>query len=910
MKKISSQILSILLLIVVMFSLVGCGETKDETPTIKCYQVSLIDGDNVDTKSYEINTTITLVNYEKDGYIFEGWFKDLNKTDGPYTSYQASTEIQINFYAKWTSYDEIDKAAAQPIIDAINALPNPITLNDEATINKVLTSYNTLNDNAKSKVTNLELLNNAVETITLLKQTAEDAKVVKAVIDLINALPSEITLNDEGAINKANQAFQALSETLQPDVLNVSILNQAISIIDTQKLAVNKVISSIGEIIPDITMASEPSINNARALYEALSTISKTFVTNYEDLVNYEINLQEIKNAIAAVISAIDEIEAEITMDSEETILKALTLYNELTAESKTFITNYDVLVEAERQFQELNNRDVEALMLGINTLPRIITYNDKIKVEELVSKYESLTPTKKAKITNYSTLTAAVNSLNNIETDISQITYCLGDNVYESKTALFESFFTDFYYFILSQNGDARLRGNNINTVADFLRLASDMNGGGTTNMRGIGNIAGEFLLARDLNGIAADQPTNKFIGFCVQNGLYEDLIPFFIRFFAYWRIDERYATLDNYGADFFAEAWAPTVDIGKFFYYDENTSYVKTERMIDCFVNIAGVVYGNLPKYVTGSSLTLPTDIKLRGYKFMGWYNNPEFTGNPILTIEENHSKVILYAKWEIDKVQKDKDAAELVDVYIYNLLPSKANPTKANVEKIRDMYIALSSEAKILVTRYNTLVEYENKFQNELTNLLTISIIINKPNLYSSFDTMKSDFLSDFNRVTESSITYSDFTNNRYSIMKKIAIFYSNDEMYTKWSFILNYFIETDNSSRGLVIQANRAINRQSGDLEYVSKAIDGFFNSSNLTSDSEMGVDFSNSRETVINTNFQKKLLLSYTNEAYLPSLVVSGYHLIGYATNEQGTGDIYTKVTDDTPTLLYAIFKIN
>ena len=99
--------------------------------------------------------------------------------------------------------------------------------------------------------------------------------------------------------------------------------------------------------------------------------------------------------------------------------------------------------------------------------------------------------------------------------------------------------------------------------------------------------------MLERDVNGILENQTENGFFGFCYQNNLYQDLLPFFINFFAYWRIDEHYANLNNYGADIFAESWAPTVDIAKFFYYDEVTSYVQTERMIDCLTNTASVVY-----------------------------------------------------------------------------------------------------------------------------------------------------------------------------------------------------------------------------------------------------------------------------------------------------------------------------
>ena len=103
---------------------------------------------------------------------------------------------------------------------------------------------------------------------------------------------------------------------------------------------------------------------------------------------------------------------------------------------------------------------------------------------------------------------------------------------------------------------------------ITDFLNLASDYNAG-NGQMREIGNIASRYMLVKDLNGILANQPETAFFGYCYKNNLYVDLLPFFIRFFAYWRIDEKYANSSNYGADTFAEGWAPTVDIAKFFYF-----------------------------------------------------------------------------------------------------------------------------------------------------------------------------------------------------------------------------------------------------------------------------------------------------------------------------------------------------
>ena len=53
-------------------------------------------------------------------------------------------------------------------------------------------------------------------------------------------------------------------------------------------------------------------------------------------------------------------------------------------------------------------------------------------------------------------------------------------------------------------------------NTADDFLDLAGDFNGGGTSNCYGIGNLAGRYLLNKDINGILENQKDNCFFGFC----------------------------------------------------------------------------------------------------------------------------------------------------------------------------------------------------------------------------------------------------------------------------------------------------------------------------------------------------------------------------------------------------------
>ena len=86
----------------------------------------------------------------------------------------------------------------------------------------------------------------------------------------------------------------------------------------------------------------------------------------------------------------------------------------------------------------------------------------------------------------------------------------------------------------------------------------------------------------------------------------------------------------------------------------------------------------------------LNLPIAIKAAtkfGYNFLGWYDNPEFTGNPIEEIAANSTgDITLYAKWEVSifdityELNGGQNADENPAQYDINKLPLKlAEPTK---------------------------------------------------------------------------------------------------------------------------------------------------------------------------------------------------------------------------------------
>lgn len=324
-------------------------------------------------------------------------------------------------------------------------------------------------------------------------------------------------------------------------------------------------------------------------------------------------------------------------------------------------------------------------------------------EIQELYGRYLDMPASVKKDLVATEKLESMYRNLVQMEKNPPQVLYYMNTpntkQVYSSKATLCKGFFTDFYYYIIAYYGTGTLQRHGIQNVQDFVELAQDYDGADLTDLYGIGKVAQGYLLVSDANGILEEQSDKGFFGFCYQNGLYRELIPFFTRFFAFWRLDEHYANLDNRGADMFAEAWAPTVDIAKLFYYNEQTNPVRTRRVMDCFSNIEGVVYG-----FDGSD-QLP-QIELRGYIFEGWYADPAFTGEPVTQLDLSNGQIKLYAKWSEDQALRDQESAELVDIYIYNLSTNRAKRTKVTVGYVLDMYETLSENAKSLVQEYETL------------------------------------------------------------------------------------------------------------------------------------------------------------------------------------------------------------
>lgn len=139
-------------------------------------------------------------------------------------------------------------------------------------------------------------MNRTAQNFTVKKETSKpsqseiDHAAANRVISLIGSIPSSVTLNDKGTINKARTAYNALTDSQQKLVTNYSRLTRAEAAIKQleknakDKAAADKVVSMINALPDWIKLDNKGEVNAARNAYNMLTASQKGYVSNYGKL--------------------------------------------------------------------------------------------------------------------------------------------------------------------------------------------------------------------------------------------------------------------------------------------------------------------------------------------------------------------------------------------------------------------------------------------------------------------------------------------------------------------------------------------------------------------------------------------------------------------------------------------------
>lgn len=125
-------------------------------------------------------------------------------------------------------------------------------------------------------------------------ETDGDKQAALSVIDLINAIGENVSLDSQEAVKAAREAYNKLTETQRGYVTNIETLTKAENTIKDMLAAkaVDDKIAAIGNVTSD----SEAKIKEARSEYEKLSPAQKELVKNLSVLTEAEKAFEEVKN--------------------------------------------------------------------------------------------------------------------------------------------------------------------------------------------------------------------------------------------------------------------------------------------------------------------------------------------------------------------------------------------------------------------------------------------------------------------------------------------------------------------------------------------------------------------------------------------------------------------------------------
>lgn len=334
--------------------------------------------------------------------------------------------LQTALFNKWAG--QVTAAAdaeVKAVIDAIEAIPQPVSLSSKAKIITAEKLYNALTATQKEKVTNADILRAARAELDRLEaeQAAADKAAADAVIAKINAI-GEVTLEKETAIKEARAAYDALTTVQKNLVKNDGALTTleaaeaTLKQLKADKEQADAVIGWINGLNDPITLAEEQGVQNIRKRYDSLTDAQKALVTNLDKLEKAEKQLTELKAAIADTESKIDAIgTVELTDACKAKIDAARDAYDALNKEQQAKVSNYETLTDAEAEYQKLADKAAadkaaaDAVIAKISAIGTVeLTADCKAKIDAAREAYTALSDEQKELVSNLKTLTDAEN--------------------------------------------------------------------------------------------------------------------------------------------------------------------------------------------------------------------------------------------------------------------------------------------------------------------------------------------------------------------------------------------------------------------------------------------------------------------------------------------------------------------
>lgn len=238
-------------------------------------------------------------------------------------------------------------------------------------------------------------------------------RLAESTVEVTN-LPSAIS--DVYMVVKDNDAQPHTSNMLKVTIVNkeaaITELNaykNADDYRDAEKAKITKILANAKVLINNAESAEDVAeqLSDAKADLDKLKTSA-------------ELAADEKTQTDADAVKALIEALGDVTLEKKESVEAARNAYDALSTDAKKLVSNYDVLVQAEKTIQTLeakkqqeelkNQMDAAAAASVSSAITAIeeVTLDKRGVVEAARAAYDTLTDDQKVLVTNYTDLTAA----------------------------------------------------------------------------------------------------------------------------------------------------------------------------------------------------------------------------------------------------------------------------------------------------------------------------------------------------------------------------------------------------------------------------------------------------------------------------------------------------------------------
>lgn len=271
---------------------------------------------------------------------------------------QQAVENKDHLLILWTKLSN-GVEAIQKAIDEVNKAIEALTSrSSKEDVEKVVAAYNKLNTEQKEQVENYGKVELLLEALEALETEFANKAAADKVIEMIPALHNEST---PAEISAARAAYNNLSVNAKKLISERMLENLVYfeKLLETQTEQAKKEAKTVMDRISriDNTRYSEEQIKSVRMAYMALSELAKTFVTNLNILIDAE-NFVIYQNTVVKQ-AKLDANAFDLHMNtinrnsSTAEIAKARSLYNNLAAVAKRYVTTLEKLVRLETMWND-----------------------------------------------------------------------------------------------------------------------------------------------------------------------------------------------------------------------------------------------------------------------------------------------------------------------------------------------------------------------------------------------------------------------------------------------------------------------------------------------------------------------------------------------------------------------------